>query len=90
MEATGLSASLAVYPNPSNGNVRVVYTTKTSGHVTIELWDEAGTLIQKLFSGEQSEGQHDQSLAIPEHVHGNYFVRLASDGQSTVTRLSIP
>jgi len=80
---------IQVYPNPSNGEVRVDYTTKASGPVTIELWDETGKKVGTLFSGEEAGGSHEQTLTLPTELHGTFFVRLSSDGSASTTKLNI-
>ena len=82
-------ATLSVYPNPSNGEVRVEYTTKSSGPVAIELWDESGKRILQLFSGQENEGQHKHTYAYPNELHGSYFVRLLADGSATTVILHL-
>ncbi len=85
----GAHATLAVYPNPSSGELRVKYTTETSGPVTIELWDEAGKRIHTLWSGNDVQGDHSRALSIPEGLHGPFLLRLSKDGTETSTAVAI-
>ena len=80
---------IQVYPNPSSGQVRVDYTTKASGPVSIELWDETGKKLGTLFSGEEAAGAHEQTLTLPTELHGTFLLRLSSDGTTTTSKLNI-
>ena len=78
-----------IFPNPTAGDFRVDYTTKASGPVQIQLWDEAGKQVGTLFSGEEAAGSHEQEFATPTDLHGSFFIRLATDGATTTSKLNI-
>ncbi len=88
-DAPGLRTALTVYPTPSNGEVRVEYTTTTNGPVIFELWDETGRLTLGLFRGNEIEGRHERTFNLPSELHGAYFVRLTADGTTATARLQI-
>ena len=85
----GNPTALAVYPNPSRGEVRVEYTTKTNGPVRIELWDEAGKKAETLLSADEGQGRNSQSFPLPNDIHGAFIVRLMCDGSSFTVPLII-
>ncbi len=80
---------LSVYPNPASGEFRIDYTTKLSGPVQIELWDESGKRVEQLFRGEEGAGSHEQSFSIPQELHGAFFIRLSADGTLSISKLTI-
>ena len=82
-------SALAVYPNPSSGEVRVDYTTQTSGPVTIELWDESGKKIERLLNTEEAIGEHAHILTPSKALHGAFFLRLHKDGVSSMSALNL-
>ena len=85
----GPRAALAVYPNPSSGEVRVEYTTQRSGPVQIELWDEAGKKIQTLMQAEEGTGDHSHALTLLNDLHGSFFIRVFHDGEYTGQALTL-
>jgi photosystem II stability/assembly factor-like uncharacterized protein len=89
VEATGPRAALAVYPNPSTGEVRVAYATKTNGPVQIELWDEAGQKVRILWSTNETPGDHARAIVLPKELHGAYFIRIVKDGEVSTAPLRI-
>ncbi len=85
----GSPVPIAVYPNPSNGEVRVNYTTSATGQTSIDIVDESGRPIAVLFSAEESSGIHSHILALPTGLRGSVFVRVTSNGASAVAKLII-
>ncbi len=86
---TDRTRDFQLFPNPSSGELRVKYTTKTSGLVTIELVSEAGEKVKGLFSGQETAGEHARSFSLPD-LHGSFFVRLlGSDGTQSVSELQL-
>ncbi|HZK76997.1 MAG TPA: YCF48-related protein, partial [Candidatus Kapabacteria bacterium] len=80
---------IQVYPNPSIGEVRVDYATKTNGPVQIELWDETGKKVATLFRGEETVGAHEQILDLSKSEHGAYYIRVTQDGTTSTAPITI-
>src|SRR5665213_922058 len=74
------ASQIQVFPNPTTGDFRVDYTTKASGPVQIELWDETGKKLKTLFQGEEAGGAHEQHFTISKALTGAFFIRLSSGG----------
>lgn len=83
------TSGLQVFPNPTSGNVRVNYTTKADGPVSIQLISEDGKDMGTLFSGTEQSGAHEQQLALPTHTAGTYFIKVSADGASSVASVTI-
>ena len=72
--------SIYIYPNPTTGDFRIDYTTKSTGSVSIQLFSEDGKDMGMLFSGTEEAGEHEQTLSAPQELHGNLFLRITKDG----------
>jgi hypothetical protein len=79
----------SVYPNPSSGNVQVSYTSKTSGPVSIDVYDESGRMLKRLFNGEEIVGDHTHTFDLSKSTQGSYFIRLTHDGKTSTSPVSV-
>ena len=80
---------LAVFPNPSNGDVRVEYNSVTSGPVTIELWDEAANKVETLLAKNEDTGKHSHVFSLSQNLHGAFFIRVLKGGESSSTPFAL-
>jgi hypothetical protein len=79
-------AGLQVYPNPTDGLVRVQLTDATVLPAHIELFDATGRLVRVLRHAMESDG--GMTLDLAGHPDGVYFLRFRMpDGSSAQQRL---
>lgn len=71
---------LNVYPNPLNGNGKVVYTLENDATVTANITDISGKVITSLAQENQVAGTHEISLNGTGLSKGIYFLNLSVNG----------
>jgi hypothetical protein len=72
-------------PNPATSSVRVDYEVSGNAATTLEIYDPAGRLVERLVEGTPSSGQHVAEWDTRRVAKGVYFVRFKS-GNSYATR----
>lgn len=79
------------YPNPFNPTTTIEYALPHAAHVSLQIYDTAGRVVQTLVNGRRDAGPHtatwdgrDRRGAVVES--GLYFYRLEAAGSTTVTR----
>lgn len=71
---------LNVYPNPLNGNGKVVYTLETDAAVTANITDVSGKMITSLSQENQVAGTHEINISGTGLAKGIYFLNLSVNG----------
>ena len=79
-----LSRSLAIYPNPTQGEVSIMFTTGDSKDATIRVLDLSGKEMIK-FTKTNLNGKFDGTLDISKLADGVYMLEV-SDGNLTTNR----
>jgi len=82
------------YPNPFNGQTRILFDLPRSSRVTVRIWDIQGRLVSTLCDGEFSAGRHQlhwdgadgSGRALPS---GIYFCSLMAQEQNHIQRLAL-
>jgi D-alanyl-D-alanine carboxypeptidase len=70
---------LSVYPNPSSGNVSILFSTTETGKTRLQLYDMSGKLVKNLFEGVLNYHSRQQvNLNVESYPPGIYIVRLHS------------
>ena len=66
------------YPNPFNPSTTIKYKINSEKTVTVNLkiFDTSGSLVEKLFTGMQNNGEYSFVWDASRHSSGNYFARL--------------
>ena len=77
----------AVYPNPFNSRLNLVYTLGRSGNAEVAVFDLAGRRVLQLTPGVQPAGRHTLSLDGEALGSGLYIVRLASGGKEAAAKV---
>jgi len=72
-------------PNPFSGETVITYTLPCGLHVTLEVYDLSGRLVETLVDGPQKAGLHRARWATEGPAAGIYFCRLRT-GDSELTR----
>lgn len=66
-----------IYPNPTDGNIRIGYQLASSGYTTLNLMDSQGKLIRKLIDNQFiALGNHSIDVNMNEFPQGIYYVNL--------------
>ena len=81
---------IQLLPNPTSGDGQILFTLERSASVQVEVRDMQGKLLDMVFSGQGTPGQHLITLPFSERPAGNYFVGLRVDGlllMKTLVRL---
>lgn len=82
--AVKTGASLAIFPNPSNGIINIQYHTETAGQVRISLIDVLGREVS-VISDRSTTGDQHVSYTTANIAKGLYFIRFQS-AEQTITR----
>jgi hypothetical protein len=98
-DVTGAALPRAVFlappaPNPARGATTLRFGLPRAAHVELALYDQQGRRVRSLLSGTQPAGERtitwngcdESGRALPA---GLYFVRLASEGRTFVSRLAV-
>ncbi len=72
----GTYALKANYPNPFNSRTVIPYTVPERSHVTLNIYDVRGKLVQTLVNNEQSAGEYHAVWDADGLSSGTYFCRL--------------
>ncbi len=73
------NTDINVFPNPTQGNAQVSFTTEKSGEVTITLFDQLGTELSEI-QGLYDRGRHVEQIKLADMPQGFYYVRINQDG----------
>lgn len=76
--ASSLTNTFAVSPNPFQESLNLQYTVETPGTVNISMYDLNGQLIKTLFKGGQEKGRYFKAVDMPnQSLHkGLYYIVL--------------
>ncbi|MFZ4797782.1 MAG: PKD domain-containing protein [Bacteroidia bacterium] len=80
---------IAVYPNPANENVTVLFDLLNANNVQIDLLDITGKTIRATDSMRFSSGMNEISLNTADITQGIYFVKVSTTELSKTVRLVI-
>lgn len=80
---------LAVAPNPSTGDARVLLTTPRADVATVTVWDAVGREVARLHDGPLSAGAHSFLLDGGALAPGVYLARVALGAAVTTARLTV-
>jgi flagellar hook assembly protein FlgD len=80
-----VSGLMQNHPNPFNPTTTIAYDVAEAGHVTIEVYDVSGRLVQRLVNAHKDAGRHQASWNGRDmngsSVHtGVYFYRMSAPG----------
>jgi hypothetical protein len=74
---TTLTDDLSIFPNPSTGNVSIIYSVGNAGEVNISTYNMAGKLIQSYNNTHVAAGEHNYELQIA--TPGLYLVKMKTN-----------
>lgn len=73
------------YPNPFNPSTRITYSVRSSGFVSLKIYDVLGREVATLVSEEKQPGTHDVAWDGSDASSGVYFYRMTA-GEFSATR----
>jgi hypothetical protein len=77
------------YPNPFNNSTTFNYSLPEDGFVEINIYDEKGELIQRLFNGNQLKGEYRVNWNADKIASGIYFYELQSQNRKITRKCSL-
>ena len=81
---------LSVFPNPATDNVRITYTLKECGMVSVKLYNLSGELVADLLNETQDVGMQNATANLPAGLaKGLYMVKLNVNGEQTTEKLMV-
>jgi len=72
----------SVYPSPSNDRITVNYKLNMTGKIDLTLLDMTGRQVGLFYSGIQTTGEHQASIATGGLASGAYVIQLRAMGQT--------
>ena len=85
-----MERTIEVYPNPSNGNMKIVYFLNFYSDVKLEIYNLYGILLTSYYYGMQSPGRHEALIGEAQFSNsGLYFCRIMSDGKIYSAKIMI-
>lgn len=79
--------NIAVYPNPSNGNFNVQYTSATSNPIAVTVYDMRGRAVY--VNSYENTGVINQPIALTNVQSGVYLLTVVDGNQKGVKRIVI-
>lgn len=77
------------FPNPARSQITLRYEVVKAGPIRVELFNILGKKVRTVLSGKQTSGRHEQVVDVSRLASGAYFLRLTSDGDTKVKKLTI-
>jgi|GEM_PF-1655927 len=73
--------TLHIYPNPSAGHSVVAFQLSENDHITLDITDVTGKVVEVITSGHLAKGDYKYNMDSSGLENGLYFCRLISDHQ---------
>jgi hypothetical protein len=77
------------YPNPFNPTTTINYTMKTTGKVTIKVYNILGSEVATLVNGVQNAGVNTVNFTATDLATGIYFVRMNAGNFTSVKKIML-
>lgn len=75
------------YPNPFNPSTQISFTLPHNSHTLLQVYDISGRLVETLFDGEMSFGNHSMEFDASGYAAGVYLYRLRAGEFSDVRKM---
>ncbi|HXD94149.1 MAG TPA: T9SS type A sorting domain-containing protein [Bacteroidia bacterium] len=88
-----IAGMFKVYPNPSNSNITITYTTiNDNASALISIYNNSGKKITELTESNFSSGEHSRTLNLQDYNlnNGIYTITLVSEGKIQTTKIQVP
>lgn len=76
-----------IYPNPTQETQQLKIKIKEAGKVKITLFDRQGNVVQNVFEGEKTAGEHIFDINISKLSTGNYTYQISTPTGQTTKKL---
>jgi hypothetical protein len=85
-----LANSISLFPNPSDGEVKMNFTLDQNSAVSVNIYDMTGKLVKVVNDAEaMSAGTYSMDISTSELSSGIYFVTLTTGELSVTRRLTV-
>lgn len=74
------------YPNPFNPVTAISYSIPTDGHVTLQVFNTRGQLVETLINEHQKADNYSITWNAEEQSSGIYFYKMQYDGKSEIKK----
>lgn len=82
--------NIKIYPNPVSDQINLSYTLKKETNVNIKVLDVLGNEVLLLLSKKVGAGEQSNTFYLDSKLNsGFYFVRLTTDSDSIIKRISV-
>ena len=78
---------LPPYPNPFNPITHITYRLPNQAHVTADIYNMLGQVVETLASGQQTAGEKHLVWNAESQSSGIYFIRITADQQSSTQKI---
>jgi len=86
----GLSNGLAaVYPNPSNEQVNIRFSTASNGRVNIRIYNPIGQEVNRILDKTLPAGEHERIVQVSDFSPGVYFIRMETSGRTWTQKFQV-
>ena len=75
------------YPNPFNARTTISYSLSSPGHLTLEIYDISGRMVELLDEGLKPAGEHRVTWDASAFSSGLYFARLTAGERAETVKL---
>jgi len=80
---------VSIYPNPGTGMADITFNNSLSGNYRVEIFNNSGILINKLFNGFLDTGNHEFQLNTGNYTNGIYFCKITSSKTNLTYKIII-
>jgi hypothetical protein len=81
---------LSLFPNPATDNLRITYTLRERGAVSVKLYNLNGELVGDLLNATQEVGVQGNDVHLPSGLaKGLYMVKLMVNGEQSTQKLMV-
>ncbi len=77
------------YPNPFNAYTTINYSLSEPGHVTIEVFDITGRMVETIVKGEKPAGYHQAVWNANDQSSGIYFYRIKAGSFTDTNKMML-
>ena len=80
---------VGISPNPTNNLAVLKFENPFEGQVTIVVMTRDGQMVETVFDGQLTQGEHEVSINTSNYTQGVYIVKIESGDQKMVRRLAV-